>query len=79
MSTPLDMVRSLLDEPVIVKLRNSRELRGTLHAYDEHCNMVLGDAEETVYHMEESGNVSQTKNNSAMLFVRGDSVVLIRQ
>lgn len=33
---------------VYVKLRGDRELRGRLHAYDSHCNIVLGDAEETI-------------------------------
>lgn len=31
-----------------MKLRGDRELRGRLHAYDSHCNIVLGDAEETI-------------------------------
>lgn len=48
-SEPLDLIRLSLDERVYVKLRGSRELRGRLHAYDSHCNMVLGDVEETVY------------------------------
>jgi len=29
-------------------MRNDRELRGKLHAYDQHLNMVLGEVEETV-------------------------------
>lgn len=45
---PLDLVRLSLDEQVYVKLRGDRELRGRLHAYDSHCNIVLGDAEETI-------------------------------
>ncbi|KAI9860789.1 MAG: hypothetical protein M1813_005712 [Trichoglossum hirsutum] len=48
-SEPLDLVRLSLDEIVFVKLRGDRELKGRLHAYDSHCNLVLGDVEETVY------------------------------
>ncbi|KAI9753086.1 MAG: U4/U6-U5 snRNP complex subunit lsm3 [Lichina confinis] len=48
-SEPLDLVRLLLDEIVFVKLRGDRELKGRLHAYDSHCNLVLGEVEETVY------------------------------
>ena len=68
-SEPLDLVRLCLDEIVFVKLRGDRELKGRLHvphlstrsegttdgkqAYDSHCNLVLGDVEETVYVVEE--------------------------
>jgi small nuclear ribonucleoprotein (snRNP)-like protein len=53
LAEPLDLVRLSLDERVYVKLRGGRELRGRLHAYDSHCNMVLGDVEETIFIMEE--------------------------
>ncbi|EON64112.1 hypothetical protein W97_03342 [Coniosporium apollinis CBS 100218] len=50
-------------------------------AYDSHCNLVLGDVEETVYIVEEDDEEEDTvrtvKKQSEMLFVRGDSVVLI--
>ncbi|KAF2462127.1 u6 small nuclear ribonucleoprotein [Lineolata rhizophorae] len=80
---PLDLVRLCLDETVFVKLRGDRELKGRLHGYDSHCNLVLGDVEETVYVVEEdedepsSEAVRTVKKHSEMLFVRGDSVVLI--
>jgi U6 snRNA-associated Sm-like protein LSm3 len=45
---PLDLIRLSLDERIYVKCRGDRELRGKLHAYDQHLNMVLGDVEETV-------------------------------
>ncbi|KAI9876869.1 MAG: U4/U6-U5 snRNP complex subunit lsm3 [Pleopsidium flavum] len=80
-SEPLDLVRLSLDEIVFVKLRGDRELKGRLHAYDSHCNLVLGDVEETVYVVEEEEEGEETvktmKKQSEMLFVRGDSVVLI--
>ncbi|KAJ6074177.1 uncharacterized protein N7446_001954 [Penicillium canescens] len=78
---PLDLVRLSLDEVVFVKLRGDRELKGRLHAYDSHCNLVLGDVEETIYVVEEDDNEEETvrtiKKQEEMLFVRGDSVVLI--
>ncbi|POS86676.1 Sm-like ribonucleoprotein [Erysiphe pulchra] len=52
-SEPLDLVRLCLDEVVFVKLRGDRELKGRLHAYDSHCNLVMGDVEETIYVVEE--------------------------
>ncbi|KAI9795707.1 MAG: U4/U6-U5 snRNP complex subunit lsm3 [Piccolia ochrophora] len=80
-SEPLRLVRLSLDEVVFVKLRGDRELKGRLHAYDSHCNLVLGDVEETVYVVEEDEDEKESvrtiKKQSEMLFVRGDSVVLI--
>ncbi|TQS33450.1 hypothetical protein Golomagni_06205 [Golovinomyces magnicellulatus] len=52
-SEPLDLVRLCLDEVVFVKLRGDRELKGRLHAYDSHCNLVMGEVEETIYVTEE--------------------------
>ncbi|KAI4177526.1 MAG: hypothetical protein LQ348_005813 [Seirophora lacunosa] len=52
-SEPLDLVRLSLDEVVFVRLRGDRELKGRLHAYDSHCNLILGDVEETVYLVED--------------------------
>ncbi|PSN65831.1 like-Sm ribonucleo protein [Corynespora cassiicola Philippines] len=78
---PLDLVRLCVDELVVVKLRGDRELKGRLHAYDSHCNLVLGDVEETIWVAEEEDDeqphVRPVKKQSEMLFVRGDSVVLI--
>ncbi|KAL2020805.1 hypothetical protein VTK56DRAFT_7898 [Thermocarpiscus australiensis] len=78
-SEPLDLVRLLLDEVVFVKLRGDRELKGRLHAYDSHCNLVLGDVEETIYVADDDDDeeVKTVSRKSEMLFVRGDSVVLI--
>ena len=36
------------DERIYVKCKGDRELRGKLHAYDQHLNMVLSDVEETI-------------------------------
>ncbi|CAK7268135.1 hypothetical protein SEPCBS119000_002907 [Sporothrix epigloea] len=75
-SEPLDLVKLLLDELVFVKLRGDRELKGRLHAYDSHCNLVLGDVDETIYITEDDddGNgqdVRTVSRKSEMLFVRG--------
>ncbi|KAL0314442.1 UNVERIFIED_CONTAM: Sm-like protein LSM3B, partial [Sesamum angustifolium] len=49
---PLDLIRLSLDERIYVKLRHDRELRGKLHAYDQHLNMILGDVEEIITTLE---------------------------
>ena len=79
---PLDLIRLSLDERVYVKLRGGRELRGVLHAFDTHLNLVLGDAEETltqtaVNHDTLESVVTQAKRTLDMLFVRGDAVILV--
>ncbi|GMH48638.1 hypothetical protein TrVE_jg14483 [Triparma verrucosa] len=81
-SAPLDLIRLSLDERVYVKCRSSRELRGKLHAYDQHLNMVLSDVEETVERVEvdeETDEVIVKKESRSvdMLFVRGDVVILV--
>ena len=49
---PFDLMRLSLDERIYVKMRNERELRGRLHAYDQHLNMVMSEIEETVTSVE---------------------------
>merc|ERR1719401_813471 len=78
---PLDLIRLSLDERVFVKCRGDRELRGRLHAYDQHLNMVLSEVEETAYVKEDvpgkpEPNVRQVRRGIEMVFVRGDSVIL---
>ncbi|NP_001040418.1 LSM Sm-like protein family member [Bombyx mori] len=79
---PWDLIRLSLDERIYVKMRNERELRGKLHAYDQHLNMVLGDAEETITTVEIDEETYEevyrtTKRTIPMLFVRGDGVILV--
>jgi len=79
---PLDLVRLSLDDRIYVKMRGDRELRGKLHAYDQHLNMVLGDVEETVTTVEmdeetEEEIIKRRKRTIEMLFIRGDGVILI--
>ncbi|GAO49980.1 hypothetical protein G7K_4115-t1 [Saitoella complicata NRRL Y-17804] len=80
---PLDLVRLSLDEKVYVKLRGDRELRGRLHAYDGHMNLVLSDVDETITVVDTDVDagmddaIRTVKKRSEMLFVRGDSVIMI--
>ncbi|WZZ58311.1 hypothetical protein YC2023_058418 [Brassica napus] len=45
---PLDLIRLSIEERINVKLRSDHELRGKLHAFDQHLNMILGDVEEVI-------------------------------
>eukprot|EP00934_Nitzschia_sp_Nitz4_P005603 Nitzschia sp. Nitz4//scaffold41_size133979//101580//101969//NITZ4_003362-RA/size133979-snap-gene-0.132-mRNA-1//-1//CDS//3329551515//5593//frame0 len=82
MEEPLDLIRLSIDERVYVKCRGDRELRGRLHAYDQHLNLILGEVEETVTTTEideetDEEIVKKQTRNVGMLFVRGDIVVLV--
>ena len=81
-SEPIDLVRLSLDERIHVKLKGDRDLRGKLHAYDQHLNMVLGDVEEVVTSTEVDEEtyeeiIKTSKRQIDMLFVRGDGIILI--
>ncbi|GMH32859.1 hypothetical protein BSKO_00693 [Bryopsis sp. KO-2023] len=79
---PLDLIRLSLEERVYVKLKGERELRGKLHAYDQHLNIILGEVEETITTLEIDDEtyeeiVKTQKRVIPYLFVRGDAVILI--
>merc|ERR1712167_542496 len=79
---PLDLIHLSIDERIHVKLRGDRELRGKLHAYDQHLNMILGEVEETITTVEYDEDtyeehVKMTKRTIDMLYVRGDGVILV--
>ena len=81
-SEPIDLVRLSLDERILVKLKGDRELRGKLHAYDQHLNLVLGEVEEVVTSVEVDEEtfeeiIKTSKRQIDMLFVRGDGIILI--
>lgn len=63
-------------------MRNERELRGRLHAFDQHLNMVISEAEEIVTRVEIDEETFEeiyktTKRTIPMVFIRGDGVILV--
>ncbi|MEA1944071.1 MAG: LSm family protein [Euryarchaeota archaeon] len=66
---PLDTLNDSLNKSVLVRLKGSREFRGTLEGYDIHMNLLLEDAEELV-----DGEVAR---RIGMVIVRGDNVVYV--
>jgi small nuclear ribonucleoprotein len=57
-----------LNQPVLVKLRGERAVRGKLFSFDEHMNLVLEDAE---------GISNNEGKKLGRIIVRGDNVVLV--
>lgn len=65
---PLDALSGLLDNQVLVRLKNGMEVRGKLKAFDIHINLVLDEAEFT------DGDVNK---KFPTLFVRGDMILFV--
>ncbi len=66
---PFDLLNDSVGKGVLVVLKGSVQIRGTLKAFDVHMNVVLEDAEEL-----ENG---ETKTKYGKLILRGDNVILI--
>lgn len=66
---PIDLINLSISERIRVKCKGNRVLRGKLHAYDQHLNLVLSDVEETI-------EKEETRKRD-LIFVRGDGIILI--
>jgi small nuclear ribonucleoprotein len=69
----VDMAVKVLDESlgkvVLIKLKGGKVIRGNLHGFDQHMNLLLDDSVEIL----EGSNT----NELGMIVVRGDNVVII--
>ena len=68
-SRPLDTLNKARDKKVIIELKNGKQIRGTLKAFDIHINIVLDNAKEM-----DNGEV---KKNIGLTFLRGDTIIFI--
>lgn len=57
-----------IGKQVLVKLRDSHEIRGILKSFDQHVNLLLEDAEEII-----DGNVYKR----GTIVVRGENVLFV--
>jgi len=65
---PLDALGELLDNQIIVRLKNGMEIHGKLKAFDIHINLVLESAEF------QDGEVTKKFKR---IFLRGDMILFI--
>jgi len=65
---PLDALGELLDQQVLVRLKNGIEVRGTLRAFDIHINLVLDNAEFAE---------GEVERKFKKMFLRGDMILFV--
>jgi small nuclear ribonucleoprotein len=68
MVMPLSLLEKSMNRKVLLLLKDSRLLEGTLVGFDDYLNMVLEDTEET--------NADQVKRLGTVI-LRGNNVVSI--
>jgi small nuclear ribonucleoprotein len=66
---PLDTLGQANNSPVLIKLKDEKEISGILQSFDMHINLVLNDAEEL-----ENGEVLRRLGT---ILIRGDNIVYI--
>ncbi|MCI4348496.1 MAG: LSM domain-containing protein [Thermoplasmata archaeon] len=66
MSAPASLLERVIDQRVLLRLKDSRELAGRLLGLDDHMNLVLDDVEETT---------SEGSRRLGRVLVRGSNVI----
>ena len=66
---PFDFLNDAMNKPVLVRLKDNKEFRGKLKAFDVHMNVVLEDTEE----LEDD----KVLRKIGSLLLRGDNIVFI--
>jgi len=69
MSASQEFLNSVMKQPVLIKLKGGREIRGILKSFDSHMNLILIDSEEIT----KDGNSKKL----GTLIIRGDNVIMI--
>ena len=69
---PMDYLLHCLGKKVCVELRNGHLLKGTLHAYDEHLNLLLSRVKEFT-----ENDFDECFREMSTLYIRGDTVSLV--
>ena len=66
---PFDFLSEATNKPVLVRLKDNKEFRGKLKAFDVHMNVVLEEAEE----LEDD----KVLKKIGTVLLRGDNIVFI--
>jgi U6 snRNA-associated Sm-like protein LSm3 len=74
---PQDFLRVLINRRIRVQLLGHREMLGLMHGYDEHCNLLLSDVQDTVTVTGPDGARVRHTRAIDLLFIRGDRVITV--
>jgi small nuclear ribonucleoprotein len=66
---PLDMLNQSRGKEILLQLKNDKQIRGKLLAFDIHINVVLDNAKEL--------ENNEIKRSMGLTFVRGDTIIFI--
>ncbi len=66
---PFDLLNSVIGKKVIIRLKSSMSIRGTVKSFDAHMNVVLENAEEL-----EDGEL---KAKLGTLLLRGGNIIFV--
>lgn len=69
-NNPFDIMRACLEEKIYILLKEGKEMEGVLQAFDTHTNIFLENVTE-------KNKVTSKIRFFDLLFVRGDSIVLV--
>ena len=71
---PMDYLVHCIGQKVMVELKTGNCLKATLHAYDEHLNLLLSKVKEFT-----ENDFDECFREMPILYVRGDMVSLINK
>lgn len=72
---PFDLILNLLHINVTVRCKvnnQTRRLKGVLHAFDNHLNVILSDVTETIFN--DNDDLPSQENHYEVLYVHGKSI-----
>ena len=66
---PFDFLSKSMNQPVLVRLKGNKQVRGKLKAFDQHMNLVLEEADEL--------ENDELKSKIGTVIVRGDNILYV--
>lgn len=71
---PMEYLAHCVGQKVCVELKTGNYLKGVLHAYDEHLNLLLSRVREFF-----ADDLDECLREMSILYVRGDMISLVNK